>query len=31
MDCLEYLKSCKDGEFDLAIVDPPYGIGWDGE
>ena len=26
MDCLEYLKSCKDGEFDLAIVDPPYGI-----
>ena len=27
MDCMEYMKSCKDNEFDLAIVDPPYGIG----
>ena len=26
-DCMEYMKSCKDNEFDLAIVDPPYGIG----
>jgi len=26
MDCMDYLKSCKDNEFDLAIVDPPYGI-----
>lgn len=24
MDCMEYLKTCKDNEFDLAIVDPPY-------
>lgn len=24
MDCMEYLKQCKDNEFDLAIVDPPY-------
>lgn len=24
MDCLEYLKSCKDKEFDLAICDPDY-------
>ena len=26
MDCIDYLKTCKDNEFDLAIVDPPYGI-----
>ena len=26
-DCMDYMKSCKDNEFDLAIVDPPYGIG----
>ncbi len=26
IDCLEYMKTCKDKEFDLAIVDPPYGI-----
>jgi site-specific DNA-methyltransferase (adenine-specific) len=24
---MEYLAICKDNEFDLAIVDPPYGIG----
>lgn len=27
MDCLEAMKEMKDNEFDLAIVDPPYGIG----
>ena len=27
IDCMEYMKGCKDNEFDLAIVDPPYGIG----
>ena len=27
MDCMEYMKDCEDNEFDLAIVDPPYGIG----
>jgi len=27
IDCMEYMKDCKDNEFDLAIVDPPYGIG----
>ena len=27
MDCMEYMATCKDNEFDLAIVDPPYGIG----
>lgn len=26
-DCLESMKGMKDNEFDLAIVDPPYGIG----
>jgi DNA modification methylase len=25
-DCLEYLKSYKDNEFDLCLTDPPYGI-----
>ena len=29
MDCMEYMANCKDKEFDLAIVDPPYGIGID--
>jgi site-specific DNA-methyltransferase (adenine-specific) len=26
MDCMDYLKTCKDNQFDLAIVDPPYGM-----
>lgn len=26
MDCMEYMKSISDKFFDLAIVDPPYGI-----
>ncbi len=26
MDCMQYLKQCNDKQFDLAIVDPPYGI-----
>ena len=26
-DCLEAMKEMKDNQFDLAIVDPPYGIG----
>jgi len=25
-DCMEYMKGCEDNSFDLAIVDPPYGI-----
>lgn len=25
-DCLEFMQSCKDAQFDLAVVDPPYGI-----
>jgi len=28
-DCLEAMKLMQDNEFDLAIVDPPYGIGAD--
>jgi site-specific DNA-methyltransferase (adenine-specific) len=30
MDCMEYMQSIPDKYFDLAIVDPPYGIGRDG-
>ena len=26
VDCLPFMKQCKDKQFDLAIVDPPYGI-----
>lgn len=27
IDCMGYMATCKDNTFDLAIVDPPYGIG----
>lgn len=27
IDCMEYMKGLPDKAFDLAIVDPPYGIG----
>lgn len=27
VDCMEYMKTLPDKFFDLAIVDPPYGIG----
>lgn len=27
IDCMEYMKTISDKFFDLAIVDPPYGIG----
>ena len=30
MDCMEGMKAFPDKYFDLAIVDPPYGIGNDG-
>ena len=30
IDCMEYLRICKNNEFDLAIVDPPCGIGESG-
>ena len=30
MDCMELLRDTPDNAFDLAIVDPPYGIGEDG-
>ena len=26
MDCIDYLRDCEDNAFDLAIVDPPYGV-----
>jgi len=28
IDCMEYMKGLEDNAFDLAIVDPPYGINW---
>ena len=31
MDCLEAMRSMPDKAFDLAVVDPPYGIGESGE
>lgn len=30
IDCMDYMKSCNDKVFDLAVVDVPYGIGEDG-
>ena len=30
IDCIEYMKQFPDNHFELAIVDPPYGIGEDG-
>ena len=30
-DCMEYMKGLEDNAFDLAIVDPPYGIGESGK
>ena len=29
IDCMDAMAEMKDNEFDLAIVDPPYGIGMD--
>ena len=30
-DCMDYMSGLPDKAFDLAIVDPPYGIGMDGQ
>lgn len=30
-DCMDYMRGLPDKAFELAIVDPPYGIGFDGE
>lgn len=30
-DCIEYMRTLPDNAFDLAICDPPYGGGNDGE
>lgn len=27
IDCMEYMATLPDKDFDLAIVDPPYGLG----
>lgn len=29
MDCMDYMAGLEDNAFELAIVDPPYGIGID--
>lgn len=29
MDCMEYMRTLPDKAFELAIIDPPYGIGVD--
>jgi site-specific DNA-methyltransferase (adenine-specific) len=31
IDCMEYMRAIPDKDFDLAIVDPPYGIGESGK
>lgn len=31
IDCMDYMKTCKDNQFSLGIIDPPYGIGIDGQ
>jgi len=31
IDCMEYMATLPDKDFDLAIVDPPYGIGENGD
>jgi site-specific DNA-methyltransferase (adenine-specific) len=31
MDCMDFLAQVPDKAFDLAVVDPPYGIGEDGK
>ena len=31
IDCMEAMSQMKDNEYDLAIVDPPYGIGMDNQ
>ena len=31
MDCMEAMREMPDNAFDLAVVDPPYGIGIDGQ
>ena len=31
MDCIEYMRTLPDKAFQLAIADPPYGIGEDGK
>lgn len=30
IDCMEYMRTVPDKYFDIAVVDPPYGIGEDG-
>ncbi len=29
IDCMEYMKGLEDNAFDLALTDPPYGVGFE--
>ena len=31
VDCMDYLATCENNAFELAIVDPPYGVNFDGQ
>ena len=31
IDCMDFMKEIPDNYYELAIVDPPYGIGFDGQ
>lgn len=31
MDCMDFMNQIPEKSFDLAVVDPPYGIGIDGQ
>ena len=31
MDCMELMRQTPDNYFDLGVVDPPYGLGFDGQ
>lgn len=28
-DCMDFMANCQENEYDLAVVDPPYGVGAD--
>ena len=30
-DCMDFMAGVPDNSYNLGVVDPPYGVGWDGE